>query len=122
MLWLLETTADQQHWTFQQTKHALTSEARAAHADLDIRQGFFTQGFFRFCRHPNYFAEQSMWVVVYLYGAGGVSAFSSHFVTVWGPYEQLLSYGVNWSVLGCLQLIMLFQGSMAFGESISLSK
>jgi steroid 5-alpha reductase family enzyme len=33
----------------------------------EICDGFFQSGLFRFSRHPNYFAEQSMWVCVYLF-------------------------------------------------------
>lgn len=104
LLLLMESVADEQHFQFQTLKHSLTPAARAQHAQLDVRRGFFTQGLFRFCRHPNYFAEQSMWVAVYV-----LSTTSN--VVQW-----------NWTLCGCLQLILLFQGSMSFGESITLQK
>ena len=59
-------------------------------------------GLFLYSRHPNYFAEQALWVVVFLF-------------TVHGFY-------INYSCVGCILLILLFQGSMAFSESITLSK
>jgi steroid 5-alpha reductase family enzyme len=99
----IETIADEQHFVFQTKKHALSAEARNKHANADIRRGFLTAGLFAFSRHPNYFAEQSMWVVVYLFT-----------VTVQQPW--------HYSVIGCLQLIALFQGSMQFGESITTGK
>ena len=45
-----------------------------------------------------------MWVCVYLF-----TVHSSR-------------YPINHSILGCILLILLFQGSMAFSESITLSK
>lgn len=55
-------------------------------------------------RHPNYFAEQFIWVSFYLFsivaGAGIL----------------------NWSVYGAVLLILLFLGSSTLGEYISKSK
>jgi steroid 5-alpha reductase family enzyme len=110
-LLVMETLADEQHWVFQQTKYSLTRQQRESHTDPDIRQGFFRSGLFKYCRHPNYFAEQCMWVCVYLFSLAydHTDSGASH------PY-------LNWTCLGCIQLILLFQGSMTFGESITLSK
>ena len=72
----------------------------------DLRDGFLQSGLFYYCRHPAYFAEQSIWVVVYLFTLlGGKTYFT------W-----------NGSVLGCVLLVLLFQGSMQFSESITAGK
>lgn len=102
----LETAADHQHWLFQSKKLSLSPADRARHPDPDIRDGFYQSGLFRYTRHPNYFAEQGMWACVCL------------FSTTRASLSELLSPLSMGSVL----LILLFQGSMAFGESISSSK
>jgi steroid 5-alpha reductase family enzyme len=106
LLLLIESLADEQHFQFQKLKYSIAPGEREKHQNADIQRGFFTTGLFSFSRHPNYFAEQSMWVVIYLFSI-------SH------SYSSVL---VNWTVSGCVQLILLFQGSMTFGESITLSK
>ena len=102
LLLFMETIADQQHYGFQEYKKTLTPEQRKKHHRKDIRDGFLQSGLFLYSRHPNYFAEQAMWVVIFLF-------------TVHGFY-------INYSCIGCVLLILLFQGSMAFSESITLSK
>jgi len=106
LLFGIETVADEQHFQFQSRKHCLSAEQRASHADRDIRRGFYTRGLFRSSRHPNYFAEQAMWVVIYLFTCCD-PAHGSYF---------------NWTGMGAAQLILLFQGSMNFSESITSSK
>jgi len=102
---LMETLADEQHWVFQTYKHSLSAEEQRQDPNPEVGQGFFQSGLYRYSRHPNYFAEQSMWVCVYLFSITDSS-----------------SRLVNWTVLGCIQLILLFQGSMSFGESITVAK
>jgi hypothetical protein len=36
----------------------------------DLLNGFNTKGLFRFCRHPNFFAEQGLWVCIWLFSLG----------------------------------------------------
>jgi steroid 5-alpha reductase family enzyme len=100
---LIETIADEQHWYFHKKKYSCASvDEREHHPDRDVRDGFLQSGLFTYSRHPNYFAEQSMWVCIY--------AFS-------------ISKGLlNFYFTGVFLLITLFMGSMAFGESITLSK
>lgn len=108
-LLLIETIADQQQYNFQEYKHSLTIEQRKNHKSEDIRNGFLRTGLFKYCRHPNYFAEQSIWVCVYLFSITSVNSFD-------------LNNLYNWSIYGCILLILLFQGSTAFSESITAEK
>ncbi|MBP9153050.1 MAG: DUF1295 domain-containing protein [Flavobacteriales bacterium] len=61
---IFETIADQQQWNYQNEKHRLrkTSLPMAA----KFTRGFIAEGLWKISRHPNYFAEQSIWVVFYL--------------------------------------------------------
>jgi len=99
---VIETVADQQHWKFQTKKHGLIK----AHKPLtgDYKKGFLDKGLWAFSRHPNYWAEQSIWAAFYLFS-----------VSASGQW-------INWSIAGCLLLLVLFQGSSDFSEEISASK
>ncbi|CAM9579537.1 unnamed protein product, partial [Ectocarpus fasciculatus] len=100
----METVADEQHFQFQAKKYSFPSTVRKTHPDKDVRDGFFQSGLWKFSRHPNYFAEQMMWVCVYLFSI---------------PTTRNL---LHFCSIGCVLLILLFQGSIAFGESITKSK
>lgn len=93
----LETVADQQQWNFHQFKKAERAAGREVHP------GFLTTGLFSISRHPNFFAEQAQWWVVYLF------VFANH------------GFG-GWSWLGAFILTGLFIGSTRFTEEITLSK
>lgn len=132
LLW--ETEADQQQWEFHKLKFQRKREAsenlpdslekifdkttcgmsnRSLHRDL--QDGFLQSGLFYYCRHPAYFAEQSLWVVVYLFSLPSITGIRHAF-------NNCKPFFVNWSMIGCVLLIMLFQGSMAFSESITGGK
>lgn len=64
--------------------------------------GFYYEGLYSFSRHPNYYGEQGMWVTMYL----------------WSAYY----YGHNWTIIGSVLLILLFQGSLKLAEIISCEK
>ena len=67
-------------------------------------KGFNTIGLWNVSRHPNYFAEQSIWVSLYIFSIGaGVGI-------------------VNWSMIGALLLIVLFAASTNLVEGISGDK
>lgn len=103
ILW--ETVADEQQWKFQTTKWKMIKEGKKL-ADLPApyNKGFNTTGLWGISRHPNYFAEQGTWAAFYIFSIGaGTGIF-------------------NWSVIGALLLMVLFQGSAFFGEEISKSK
>ena len=87
-----ETWADEAQWVFQQAKYAMTP-AQRERAGGDFARGFLTTGPFAISRHLNFFCEQSMWLVFYAFSwAAGAHA-------------------ANWSAIGALLLVGLFQGS-----------
>jgi len=99
---VLESIADQQQWRYQNAKR------RALEAGEPLSgaraKGFLDTGLWAFSRHPNYAAEQGIWIGFY-----GFSVAAS---------GQVL----NWSVAGCLLLVILFRGSAAFSEELSAAK
>ena len=102
---LYETVADEQQWAFQSRKWAMLKEGKALEElPSPYNKGFNTTGLWSRSRHPNYFAEQCIWISFYVFSVGaGIGVF-------------------NWSVIGALLLIVLFLGSSALGEQISGSK
>lgn len=98
----IETIADIQHWKFQKTKWQKIKNGETLTGNF--QKGFLDRGLWAYSRHPNYFAEQCIWVSFYLFS-----------VTSGGSW-------INWSMIGCLLLILLFQGSARFSEEISASK
>ena len=97
----IEYTADQQQYDFQTEKY------RRINAGEDLghyADGFVSTGLWSKVRHPNYAAEQSIWIVFYLLGA--------HATGEW----------INWTIAGCILLIILFKGSSDFSEEISSNK
>lgn len=102
---LYETIADEEQWDFQSKKWSLINGGKKLE-DLPYpyNKGFNTIGLWRYSRHPNYLGEQGTWLGFYLFSVGaGLFVF-------------------NYSMLGALLLIVLFIGSSAFAEEISLSK
>lgn len=99
---VFETIADQQQWNYQQEKHRLRNE-NLPMADK-YKRGFIAERLWSISRHPNYFAEQSIWVVFYLFSVVATGAW------------------FNWTICGAILLIMLFQGSANFSEDITAQK
>jgi steroid 5-alpha reductase family enzyme len=97
-----ETLADWQQWTFQSAKWAKIKSGQPLNPDEQA--GFLQKGLWARSRHPNYFAEQAIWVCFYFFTVSG----GAHWF--------------NWSVVGCILLLLLFQGSSNFSEEISASK
>ena len=94
----LESIADAQMWRFQQNKKRLIQEGG------EVERPFMDSGLFRFCRHPSYFCEMGMWVTFYAFAVSASGQF-------W-----------HWTGLGCILLILVFQGSTRLGEQISSEK
>ncbi|MCW2548526.1 MAG: hypothetical protein JWN96_2986 [Mycobacterium sp.] len=96
-----ETYSDQLQWCFQNEKKRL----RAAGQPLTGRyaDGFIHDGVWGFSRHPNYAAEQSIWVVFFLFTLSA-------------------THHLHWTVIGCVLLLGLFQGSSRMSEWISAGR
>ncbi len=99
-----ETIADQQQWNFQTKKYALIAAKKSL--TNEYAKGFCTTGIFKYSRHFNFFCEMTIWVAFYLYS---VAADPAHAL-------------VNWTVGGCISLIVLFQISTDLTEKISIEK
>ena len=98
---VMEYIADQQQYDFQTEKYRRINagEPLGEYAD-----GFVQTGLWSKMRHPNYFAEQSIWVVFYLFSVAATGEW------------------LNWTLAGSVLLIILFKGSSDFSEEISAKK
>ncbi|MFN3194199.1 MAG: DUF1295 domain-containing protein [Aureliella sp.] len=99
---VFEAIADKQQWDFQVRKRATILAADESKAETG--KGFLDKGLWAWSRHPNYFAEQAIWISFYFFS-----------VSASGQW-------INWTILGALLLILLFRGSSAFSEEISAGK
>ena len=100
-----ETIADEQQWKFQSKKWAmLKAGKKLEELPAPYNKGFNTCGLWGVSRHPNYLAEQAIWVSLYLFTIGaGVGI-------------------INWSIIGSLLLVVLFTASTSLAEGISGDK
>jgi steroid 5-alpha reductase family enzyme len=69
-----------------------------------LERGFNTTGLFAYSRHPNFFAEQTIWFMLYQ----------------WACFSTNTLY--NWTFAGSAFLILLFQGSTWLTELITSGK
>ena len=99
---LLESIADEQHWKYQSQKWKFIKEGKLPYGDF--AKGFLDKGLWAISRHPNYLGEQGVWL-------------SFYFFSVIASGQM-----INWSIVGALLLLILFQGSSNFSEEISSSK
>jgi len=99
---IVETIADNQQYRFQMFKKGLTS--KGDEFAVSLRKGFLTEGIWSYVRHPNYTAEQAIWICFYFFG-----------VAASGKW-------LNWTLAGPVLLVLLFQGSARLTEKISSSK
>ena len=102
VLVLVETVADNQQEDFQNEKYRQLGRGKPAEYPYSL--GFVSWGLFSLSRHPNYLAEQLLWIVFYLF-------------TVAATGEV-----VNISLTGAVLLVLLFQGSTLLSESITGGK
>lgn len=98
----IETIADQQQYNFQTEKYRRMAAGEPL--DGDYAQGFLSSGLWAWARHPNYAAEQAIWVTYYLFSVAATGRW------------------LNWSLTGAILLILLFLGSSDFSEKISAAK
>jgi steroid 5-alpha reductase family enzyme len=105
-----ETIADEEQWRFQSRKWALLKEgAKLEDLPRPYDKGFNTIGLWGVSRHPNYFAEQGIWIAFYFFSIGALALGDARYI-------------FNWSIAGALLLVVLFLGSSSFAEEISSSK
>ncbi|GMI32587.1 hypothetical protein TeGR_g4777 [Tetraparma gracilis] len=98
----VEATADNAQYAFQTEKYRLINAKKPRTGEL--ADGFLQSGLYAIVRKPNYAAEQSIWIVFYLFSALATSAY------------------LNWSAVGFLLLVSLFQGSGWMTELITKEK
>lgn len=107
---VIEYFADQQQWDFHRAKHTYQKTARVPDefkdqfSPEDLECGFVVSGLWSWCRHPNFVAEQSIWLTLYL----------------WSCYRT--ETYLQWTGLGILGYLLIFQGSTRLTEAISASK
>lgn len=102
---IYETVADEQQWAFQSRKWAMIKEGkRLEELPAPYNKGFNTLGLWKVSRHPNYMAEQAIWISLYLFSVGAGAGI------------------VNWSMMGALLLVVLFVASTNLSEGISGGK
>lgn len=99
---IIEFIADQQQYDFQTEKYRRINAGEAL--DGDYARGFCTTGLWKLVRHPNYAAEQGIWIVYYLFSVAATGRW------------------LNWSLTGAILLVLLFLGSSDFSEKISSEK
>lgn len=100
-LLVVETIGDQQQWNFQREKYR---RIRSGEDLGQYKKGFVSTGLWSKVRHPNYAAEQGIWIVYYLFS-----------VSATGEW-------LNWTIIGAVLLVLLFKGSADFSEQVSASK
>lgn len=103
---LFEFFADQQQWDFHKAKaqYQATAKVPPKYTRGDMDRGFCTSGLWSYSRHPNFLAEQSCWVVLYQ----------------WSCWETNSLY--NWTGVGAMSYLILFQSSTWLTERISAGK
>jgi len=99
---VIESIADNQQYAFQIEKYRLKDKGEPLAGEY--ADGFKQSGLFAFVRKPNYAAEQAIWVTFYLFSIAATG-------NLW-----------NWSAIGMILLILLFQMSGWFTELLTLSK
>ena len=99
---IIEGIADTQLFRFQQEKKGGVNETSQYKESLE--KGFFTEGLWKYSRHPNFVCEQGVWIAFYFFG-----------VAASGQW-------VNFSLTGAVLLVLLFIGSSQLTESISSTK
>ena len=99
---IIQTIADEQQHKYQTKKYKLIKENKELVGNY--KKGFIDSGLWKFSRHPNYTCEQLIWITFYLFSVSATGEF------------------LNWSVIGCVLLVLLFYFSAKFSEGISSKK
>ncbi|PSN67892.1 DUF1295-domain-containing protein [Corynespora cassiicola Philippines] len=108
LLVVIEFYADQQQWNFHQAKAEYQKTAKPPkeyrYTREQLDRGFNTSGLWAFSRHPNFAAEQAVWVALYQ----------------WSCCESW-TY-VNWTFAGAMSYLILFQASTWLTELLTSKK
>jgi steroid 5-alpha reductase family enzyme len=102
ILIIVETIADQQQFDFQTEKYRRKNAGEKLNEEQ--QKGFCSTGLWAKVRHPNYAAEQGIWLAFYLFSVAATGRW------------------LNGSLVGGILLLLLFQGSSDFSEKISAGK
>ncbi len=99
---VIETIADNQLYQFHlQKKKKMAPTGKYTNS---LSKGFMVEGLWNYVRHPNFAAEQAIWISFYFFG-----------VAASGQW-------LNGTAAGPVLLVLLFAGSSEFTERISASK
>jgi steroid 5-alpha reductase family enzyme len=103
---VVEYFADQQQWDYHKAKHEYqkTAKVPTGWVRSQLERGFNTTGLWKYSRHPNFAAEQTIWVILYQ----------------WGCFASGTMY--NWTAVGMIGYLLVFQGSTPLTEGISGGK
>ena len=102
LLIIIQTIADEQQHKYQTKKYALINGNHEISGNY--KKGFIDTGLWKFSRHPNYTCEQLIWITFYFFSVSASGRL------------------VNWSIIGCILLVILFYFSAKFSEGISSKK
>lgn len=104
-LLFIETVADEQQYVFQTEKYALLNHLKPEQLTGDYKLGFlWHSGLFQYSRHANFFAEMSIWWVIYLFSVSAVQEAAQ-------GGSLACADLINWTIAGPIVLTGLFQGS-----------
>lgn len=105
---LVEFFADQQQWDFYQAREKYRKTAKVPkeyqYTREQLDRGFNTTGLWAWSRHPNFAAEQAVWVCLYQ----------------WSCCESWT--WMNWCFAGAISYLFLFQASTWLTELLSAKK
>jgi steroid 5-alpha reductase family enzyme len=85
-------------------KYRDTGKLTSGFTSNELDRGFNATGLWAYSRHPNFFAEQTIWFMLYQW-----SCFATN-----TPY--------SWAGIGAVVLVLLFQGSTNLTEKITSGK
>ena len=88
---IIETIADNQQYRFHKLKRQ--SQKAGGRYSESLKNGFLSEGLWGYVRHPNFIAEQCVWISFYFFGVAATGKW------------------INWTLAGPLLLILLFLGS-----------
>jgi len=103
---VVEWFADGSQWYYHEAKNEYQKTAKVpqGYTRAQLDRGFNTTGLFKYSRHPNFAAEQAIWLVLYQW-----ACVDSH--TLW-----------NWAVGGVIAYLGVFAGSTPITERITAGK